>query len=66
MRNREMKSIHVLTTGFHKTWNFFLYRSNTYTLKNGDFFICSCFILHFFVQEAMSRFAHVLVREKLT
>lgn len=65
-----MKPIYVLNMGFHETRDLFCMeiarvRAHTHTLKNGDVFFSS-FILYFFIQEAMSRFAHVLVREKLT
>lgn len=44
----------------------FPYGNNTHTRLETFLFFFSSFILYFFIPEAVSRFAHVFVEEKLT
>lgn len=57
-----MEPIHVFNMGFQETQD--LFRMETTRTTRMETF--SSFIFYFFRQEAVSRFAHVLVREKLT
>ena len=58
------KCIHVLNIGFHKIWDLFCMEITDTRLETFLFF--SSFLLYFFIPEAVSRFAHVFVEEKLT
>lgn len=67
-----MKPIHILNTGFHETQDVFYMETHTRACAHARAhtqewrLLLSSFLFYFFIQEAVSRFAHVLVREKLT